>query len=329
MLLSDKIILVALGGNALITGENGCTYEEQYANLQRTSEFLLELITPENRIVITHGNGPQVGNLLLASEIARDAVPIMSLDMCVAATEGFMGSMIQQALANSLRQAGKRHNITTVISQVIVSADDNAFKHPTKPIGPFYNYEQMQKLRSEKGWHMMQDARRGYRRLVPSPKPIKIQQARIISSMISNGEIVIAVGGGGIPLARGNNGDLHTVEAVIDKDYASALLAIEIKADIFIMLTGVEKVCKGYGLSTQVTLDKLTINEAKKLLNEGQFGEGSMKPKIEAAIEFLEHAESDNSVVKKKTREVFITLPEKVVDALQGDTGTRIVTEYG
>jgi carbamate kinase len=326
MLASGKTILVALGGNALIKARDKGTYKEQHKNLQRTSEYLQGLITSENRILITHGNGPQVGNLLLASELAKEKVPPMSLDMCVAATEGFMGSMIQQTLANSLRHAGKRHNITTVITQVIVAADDIAFEHPTKPIGPIYGYSEMLNLRREKGWYMAQDTMGGYRRLVPSPKPIKIQQARIIKSMLSDGEIVIAVGGGGVPLVRGQNGDLYAVEAVIDKDYASSLLATEIEADLFVILTGVEKVCKNYGLSKQEYLDELSINEARRLLNDRQFGEGSMKPKIEAAIEFLENKGKSNTLItiQRKT-EVIITSPEKVVDAIQGQTGTRIV----
>lgn len=314
----QRTIVIALGGNSLIRANEKGTVEEQYANLLRTSEQLLELLTGENRIVITHGNGPQVGNLLLACEAARDIVPPLPLDICGAATEGLMGYMIQQTLANGLREKGLKHNITTVVTQVIVDKDDPAFKNPSKPIGPFYDLNEAQKLQQERGWEMIEDAKRGYRRVVPSPKPVKIQQARIIKSMLDANEIVVAVGGGGIPSVRESDGKLRGVEAVIDKDCASSRLAIDINADVLLILTAVEKVYRDFGRPSQKALNHLNLNEAKELLAEGHFGKGSMEPKIRAAIEFLQEGG------EKTKREVIITRPEAVTAALQGKTGTRI-----
>ncbi|MFC1955112.1 carbamate kinase [Chloroflexota bacterium] len=312
-LKEPKTYVIALGGNSILRA-NEKTIEEQYFNLQRTCKQLSGLATKGNRIVITHGNGPQVGNLLLAFELAKEAVPAMPLDVCGAATEGFMGYMIQNTLANVLREAGEKHNITTVITQVVVDDDDLAFKNPTKPIGPFYDFNEAQEFQREKGWVMTEDSTRGYRRVVPSPRPVSIQQARIIKSMLDAGEIVIAIGGGGIPGIRGGNRSLRGVEAVIDKDYASSRLSIEIDADVFLILTAVECVFRDFGLPSQQALNHLTLAEAKKLLAEGQFGTGSMAPKIEAAIIFLEERDG----------EVIITLPETAVKALGGKTGTRI-----
>jgi len=315
---NQKTIVIALGGNSILRADGKGTIEEQYSNLRQTAEQLLELLASENRIVITHGNGPQVGNLLLAIESARDIVPPMTLDICGAATQGLMGFMIQQTLANALRKRGLRHDITTVVTQVVVDKEDPAFKHPSKPIGPFYSLSEAQKLQQERGWEMIEDAKRGYRRVVPSPKPVKIQQARIIKSMLDAGEIVVAVGGGGIPSAREKDRSLRGVEAVIDKDYASSRLAIEINADILLILTAVEKVYRDFGHPYQKALDNITVNEAKQLLQEGHFGEGSMEPKIRAATEFLQEAD------ELAQREVIITLPETAIAAMQGKTGTRI-----
>jgi len=309
-----KTFVIALGGNSILRAKQKGTVDEQYSNLRQTSEQLVDLLTSENRIVITHGNGPQVGNLLLASELAEDVVPPMPLDICGAATQGYMGYMLQNIVANTLRKAGGKHNITTVISQVVVDKDDPAFKNPTKPIGPFYDLGQAEKVRREKGWVMIEDSARGYRRLVPSPRPVGIQQARIIKSMLDAGEIVIAIGGGGIPMIREGDRSLQGVTAVIDKDYASSRLAIEIDADVLFILTAVEKVFRDFGLSSQKALDHLNLSEAEELLAGGQFGTGSMEPKIKAAIEFL----------REKDGEVIISLPETAMKALLGETGTRI-----
>jgi carbamate kinase len=315
-----KTFVIALGGNCILRAGQRGTIEEQYENLQRTADQLLGLLSSGSRIVITHGNGPQVGNLLLASTMAKDTVPPMPLDICVAATEGFMGYMIQNTLANCLRQAGQPHNITTVVSQVVVDRNDPAFQSPSKPIGPFYTESEAARLRQEKGWHIIQDSARGYRRVVASPMPVSLQQARIIKSMLDAGEIVVAVGGGGIPGTREDNRNLSGVEAVIDKDYASARLAVEIHADALFFLTAVEHVYRDFAEPNQKALKELSLAEAKDLLDDGHFGKGSMEPKIQAAITFLEGPPLD----QRREREVIITLPETALAALQGKTGTRI-----
>ena len=315
-----KIFVVALGGNSIIKRSNSSiSLKEQYSNLRETCGQLIELAEGDTRLVITHGNGPQVGNLLLANELARDVVPSMTLDICGAATQGFMGYMIQQTLANRLRQAGLKHNITTIVTQVIVDSNAPDFEKPTKPIGPFYTLSEAERLRRDRGWEMIEDSARGYRRVVPSPKPIQIQEVRIIQHMLENDEIVIAVGGGGIPVVRQEDRSLRGIEAVIDKDYASSRLAIDIEADTIIFLTAVEKVFRNFGSPHQEPLDHLTVAQAKQLLGEGQFGIGSMEPKIGAAINFLEFAAESH-----QEREAIITLPETLHDALRGKTGTRI-----
>ncbi len=317
----SKTFVIALGGNSIVRAKEKGTAEEQYENLDHTAEQLLDLLSSGNRIVITHGNGPQVGNLLLADEAATNVVPPMPLDILGAQTEGYMGYMIQNTLANHLRQAGTPHNITTVMTQVIVDRNDPAFKDPSKPIGPFYDAKTAERLRQEKGWDIVEDSARGYRRVVPSPIPVKIQQARIIKSMLDSGEIVIAVGGGGIPMVREDNGNLRGVEAVIDKDYASVRLAIEIDADVLFILTAVEHVYRDFATPQQKALEKLSLAETQELLKEGHFGKGSMEPKMRAAIMFLEDTNQDSS----REREVLITLPETALKALEGKTGTRII----
>jgi carbamate kinase len=252
--------------------------------------------------------------------MAKDTVPPMPLDICVAATEGFIGYMIQNTLANCLRQAEQPHNITTVVSQVVVDRNDPAFESPSKPIGPFYTESEAVRLRQEKGWRIIQDSARGYRRVVASPMPVSLQQARIIKSMLDAGEIVVAVGGGGIPGTREDNRNLSGVEAVIDKDYASARLATEIHADVLFFLTAVEYAYRDFSKPHQKALKNLSVAEAEALLNDGHFGKGSMEPKIRAAIMFLEEDPLD----QRPEREVIITLPETALPALQGKTGTRI-----
>ena len=315
-----RTFVIALGGNSILRVKEKGTAKQQYENLDRTAEQLLDLLSTGNRVVITHGNGPQVGNLLLADEAAKNVVPPMPLDVLGAQTEGYMGYMIQNTLANHLRKVGAPHNITTVMTQVIVGRNDPAFKNPSKPIGPFYNAGEAERLRKEKGWDIVEDSARGYRRIVPSPMPKNIQQARIIQSMLDAGEIVIAVGGGGIPVVRDENRNLRGVEAVIDKDYASAHMAIEINADVLFILTAVEHVYRDYATPRQKALENLSLAEAKRLLKEGHFGKGSMEPKIRAAIMFLEATHQNPS----REREVIITLAETALRALKGKTGTRI-----
>ena len=315
--IRPKTYVIALGGNAILRAGQKGTVEEQFDNLRQTGRQLVSLLGGHNHIVITHGNGPQVGNLLLAVESARD-IPPLSLDACSAATQGFMGYMIQQALSNCLRELGLTHNITTVVTQVIVNQHDPAFRRPSKPIGPFYSSGQAGRLKESKGWQMVNDSDRGYRRVVPSPEPLEIQQARIIKSMLDAGEIVIAVGGGGVPVIRRPDNSLRGVEAVIDKDLASARLAMDIGADVLLILTAVETVFANFGKPSQKPLRKITDSEAGILLKEGQFGAGSMEPKIIASLKFL------RSTPAGRYREVIITAPEKALDALAGITGTKI-----
>jgi len=315
-----RTYVVALGGNAILRAGQKGTVEEQLHNLNQTGRQLFELLGSRNRIVITHGSGPQVGNLLLALEEAKE-IPSMSLDACGAAIQGFMGYMIQQAVANCLREKGVAHNITTVISQVIVDENDPAFRHPKKPIGPFYTLKEAIRLQKERGWHMIKDASHGYRRVVASPEPLEIQQARIIRNMLDAGEMVIAVGGGGIPVIRNPDNSLRGVEAVIDKDLASARLGIDIDADVLLILTAVENVFVDFGSPSQKPLHHITTTEVEALLEEGQFGIGSMEPKIRASIKFLK------GTPRRYNREVIITEPEKAMEALKGEAGTRIVLE--
>jgi carbamate kinase len=315
-----RTYIVALGGNAILKPGQKGTVEEQLHNLQQTGMQLLKLLGGHNRIVITHGNGPQVGNLFLALEKAKE-IPSMSLDVCGAATQGFMGDMIQLAVANCLRESGVTHNITTVISQVIVDKNDPAFRNPKKPIGPYYTFKEAMQLERERGWQMIKEATRGYRRVVASPEPLEIQQARIIKSMLDAGEIVIAIGGGGIPVIRNPDNSLHGVEAVIDKDLASARLGVDIDADVLLILTAVENVFIDFGRPSQKPLHLISVTEAEALLEEGQFGIGSMEPKIRASLKFLK------STPKRYNREVIITAPERAIEALIGEAGTRIVLD--
>ncbi len=317
---NTKTFVIALGGNSILRTKEKGTPGEQYKNLDRTAEQLLDLLRSGNRVVITHGNGPQVGNLLLAGEAAADTVPPMPLDILGAQAQGYMGYMIQNTLANHLRRAGAPRNITTVVTEVIVDRGDPAFQNPSKPIGPFYDAARAEQRRKVDGWEMIEDAGRGYRRVVASPLPVEVQQSRIIRSMLNSGEIVIAAGGGGIPVVRDDKRDLHGVEAVVDKDYASARLAIEIDSDVLFILTAVEYAYSDFGGPRQKALEHLTLAEARELLAAGHFGKGSMEPKMRAAVMFLE----EDDRYPSRVREVIITLPEKAAMALEGKTGTRI-----
>ena len=314
--MNEQTIVIALGGNAILQPGQKGTAQEQMENIATACEHLTEIISSgKYRVVITHGNGPQVGNVLLQNEAASSLVPVMPLDICGAATQGTMGYMIQQTLANHLRAADLKHNITTVVTQVIVDKNDPAFDKPTKPVGPFYKKEEAQQLREERGWVIVKDSGRGYRRVVPSPKPLKIQESRIINGMLNSGEIVIAVGGGGIPVVRERNRSLRGIEAVIDKDLAAEQLSKDIDADIFMVLTDVEQVMLNYGKEDEMGIAQMTVAEAEKYLAEGQFGEGSMKPKVEAGFNF----------VKSGGDKMIITSLDKASKALQGKAGTIII----
>jgi len=314
--MREETIVVALGGNAILQPGQRGTVPEQLENVDIACRHLVKIIASgKYGIVITHGNGPQVGNILLQNDAASNLIPPMPLDVCDAATQGTMGYMIQQTLANHLRALNLPHNITTVVTQVIVDKDDPAFKKPTKPIGPFYDLTEAQKLRRDRGWVIIKDSGRGYRRVVPSPRPLKIQETRIIKNMLADSEIVIAVGGGGIPVVREADRSLRGIEAVIDKDLATARLAEDINAEVFMILTDVEQVMLNYGDVDEVGIKRMTVDEAETYLKEGQFSEGSMKPKVEAGINF----------VKATGKKTIITALNKASEALEEKAGTRII----
>jgi carbamate kinase len=312
---NKKIAVVALGGNALLLpGEKG-TIQEQFINTQKSIEGIVHCIKRGFDVVITHGNGPQVGNLLMMVELSRGKVPELPLGTCVADTEGAIGYMIQQALINRLRKECIKKCVVTILTQVIVDKDDTAFKNPTKPIGSFFSEEEARIFREEKGWSMVEDSNRGYRRVVASPNPLKIVEEESIKRLLESGEIVIAVGGGGIPVTIDKDGYLEGVDVVIDKDLASSVLARDIKANYLFMLTGVENVYLNFGKSDQKPLDTITIEEAERYMREGHFPKGSMLPKIQAAINFL----------KEGGERVFITAIDKVKESIMGQAGTKII----
>jgi len=310
-----KVAVVAIGGNSLIKDKEHQTVPDQFATTRETCVHIASMIEQGWDVVITHGNGPQVGFVLLRSELASHVLHTVPLDSCGADTQGSIGYMIQQSLYNEFLKRGMKKRAVTVVTQVVVDKDDPAFQNPTKPIGPFYTEEEAKRLAAERGWIVKDDAGRGWRRVVPSPIPREIVEQEAIKALIEQGFVVIGVGGGGIPVVRQEDGSLRGVEAVIDKDYASSLLASGIGADLFLISTAVEKVALNYGKPNQVWLDRMTLAEAKRYLSEGHFPPGSMGPKIKAIVQFLE----------KGGKEALITSPENIERALAGETGTRIV----
>lgn len=309
-----KVAVIAIGGNSLIRAGQRGTIEEQFENVIKTSEQIVKLFQAGYDVIITHGNGPQVGAQLLRSELASSQVYTQPLDVCVADTQGSMGYMLQLGVQNELAHYNINISVATIVTQVVVDKNDKGFANPNKPIGPFYSKEEADRKINELGWRMVEDAARGYRRVVASPQPLEIVELEFIKSCIEKDLIVISCGGGGIPVIR-ENSKLKGVEAVIDKDRASSLLASKLKADVFIISTDAEYVCLNYKKPNQINLEKVTLAEIKKYYNEGHFPAGNMGPKIEAAMSFLENGGG----------EVVITSPEKIVDAVQGKTGTRLV----
>jgi carbamate kinase len=307
-------VLVALGGNAILKHEEEGTAEEQLANVRSTCEKIVEIIRNGHSLAMTHGNGPQVGDILLKNEAAKNTLPQMPLDICGAESQGMLGYMLQQSMRNELEFAGMTMGATTVLTQTIVNKNDTAFAHPTKPIGPFYTAMEAAKLKREKGWTIINDAGRGYRRVVPSPKPTAIVEADSIKKLLDEGIVVIACGGGGVPVVKDDAGRLQGVDAVIDKDHCAGLFAQLISAEILLVPTDVEKVSLNYGTPKQVDLDRLTVTDAEKYLDEGHFPPGSMGPKVESAMSFL----------KAGGRSAVITSLERANDALQGKAGTEI-----
>ncbi|MDA4133071.1 MAG: carbamate kinase, partial [Thaumarchaeota archaeon] len=281
-------ILVALGGNAILQHKERGTAEEQFSNVRRACVHLVDIIEDGHHLVITHGNGPQVGDILLKDEMAKAVLPQMPLDVCGAESQGMIGYMIQRSLREELRSRGIETRIATILTETVVDPEDVAFKAPSKPIGPFYTAMEASKLKQQRGWTMVNDSGRGYRRVVPSPKPLSIVESPTIHDLVDAGVIVIAAGGGGIPVASAPDGSIKGVEAVIDKDLAASALATTVGADMLLILTDVENIFLDYGKPTARALTRLTRDECMTYLKEGQFAPGSMGPKVEAAVAFID-----------------------------------------
>jgi carbamate kinase len=315
----DRTAVIAVGGNALILDGQRGTIAEQFENARATARHVAALVADGWRVVLTHGNGPQVGFILLRSElVAEDApVPRLSLDMAVADSVGGVGYIIANSLANELGRVGLADRVVCVITQTVVDPDDPAFGHPTKPIGPAFSAAEAERLRREEGWVMVEDAGRGYRRVVASPRPKRIVEAGAIRTLVEAGYVVIACGGGGIPVVETEPGVYQGVEAVVDKDFASALLAGSLGVHTFVISTGVEKVAVRYRQPDQRFLDRMTLSEARAYLEAGEFPEGSMGPKVRAAID----------LIARGGKEVIITSPAHLEEAIAGRTGTHLVAD--
>ncbi|HOK63496.1 MAG TPA: carbamate kinase [Soehngenia sp.] len=307
-------VVVALGGNALEDKSMPSTAEAQLEVVKRTSEYIADISLAGYEIAVVHGNGPQVGRILLATEAAKDVTPPMPFDVCGAMSQGYIGYHIQQALRFALKKRGKSTPVVTVITQVVVDKDDEAFKNPTKPIGPFYTEEEAKKLAEEKGYVVKEDAGRGYRRVVPSPLPKKIVEIDTIKTLWDT-TIAVTCGGGGIPVIEKEDGSLEGIAAVIDKDLAAQRLAEDMDADILLILTEVEKVAINFNKPDQKNLDHMSVDEALKYIEEGHFAPGSMLPKVKAAVNFAK---------SKPGRKAIITSLYKAKEALDGVSGTVI-----
>ena len=310
----SKRIVIALGGNAL-----GNNPEEQLELVKNTAKAIVDLIKEGHEIMIGHGNGPQVGMINLAMEYASQEganTPTMPFPECGAMSQGYIGYHLQQAIGNELKREGINKCCVTVVTQVVVDEHDPAFKNPTKPIGSFYTKEDAEKIEKEKGYTFVEDSGRGYRRVVASPKPVEIVESNVIEKIVATGNIVITVGGGGIPVIKSNNGELKGVPAVIDKDSSSAKLAQDLAADMLIILTAVEKVAINFNKPNQKNLSSMTLEECEKYISEGHFAKGSMLPKVEACKKFVD--ESPKNAV------AIITSLEKAAEAIRGETGTTI-----
>jgi carbamate kinase len=309
-------VVVAFGGNAIMPSGGRGTMQEQRANIRRMSAELGRLLADGHRVVVTHGNGPQVGEIMLKSEMAREIVPPLTLDVGGAMSQGQIGYLLQQEIGNFLTQSGMQRSVCALVTQVVVDAADPAFDTPTKPIGRFYSADEAEKLRVERGWDMVEDAGRGYRRVVPSPKPQTIEEWPAVRSLVAADVLVIAAGGGGIPVVRRPDGTLHGVDAVIDKDLAAQKLASLVQARTLVLLTEVEAVAVNFGTPEQRALQLVELVEIKEHLRSGQFPPGSMGPKVQAAVDFIE-AGGDR---------VIITSPANLIAAVNGlATGTQIV----
>ncbi len=312
-------IVIALGGNALQANPKDTTAEAQLITAKETSQAIVDLIQEGHEVIVAHGNGPQVGQIVATYEIAayvNENNPIMPFPECGAMSQGYIGYHLQQAIREELKKRSINKEVATVITQVVVDKDDEGFKNPTKPVGSFFTEEQAQKLIQEKGYAMKEDSNRGWRRVVPSPMPVSVVEESIIRTLVDAGHVVITVGGGGIPVIDKGNGTLEGVPAVIDKDFASCKIAQLLNADTFIVLTAVEQVAINFGKPDQKNLSNLTLSDAEKYIREGHFAPGSMLPKVKAAMNFVE---------SKEGRKAIITSLEKAKEAINGLTGTTIV----
>lgn len=316
---AKPLAVVAVGGNALIRDDHHVSIPDQYEAVVETSGHLADMIEAGWNLVVTHGNGPQVGFILRRSELAAQEVSGVPIDYAVGDTQGAIGYMFQKALSNELQRRGTPRRVVSLVTQTCVSPGDPAFDHPTKPVGAFLDEATARHREAQLGWTLMEDAGRGWRRTVPSPKPLEIVESDVIATLLAQGVVVVACGGGGIPVVRDEAGQLRGVEAVIDKDLASALLASQLGADLLMIPTGVEQVAVNFGTPQQRWLDRLTRAEARALIREGQFGAGSMLPKVEAILQFVDASGLDGHAGKG-----LITSPAAIGRALGHHTGTWI-----
>lgn len=310
-----KKLVIALGGNALQEAGKPATAQAQLEVVEKTSEYIADIVERGYEVIVAHGNGPQVGRIVIQNEVASASTPAMPFDVCGAMSQGMIGYHIQQGLSKVLRHRGINKNVVTVVTQVVVDKDDPKFKAPSKPIGPFYTEEEAKAIAEEKGYTMKEDAGRGWRRVVASPLPVEIVELDAVKTLNDAGFVVVTVGGGGIPVIRNDAGDLEGVAAVIDKDLASEKLARDMDADALVILTAVEKVSINFKKPDQKDLDRMSAAEAKQYIKEGHFAPGSMLPKIEAALNFVE---------SKPGHIAIITSLDKAVDAIEGRAGTTI-----
>jgi carbamate kinase len=308
------LAVVAFGGNALLRPEDDGSTAQQLDRARQAVRMLIPILGKGYELIVVHGNGPQVGNILMQAEAGADRIPPQTLDVCVAQSEGSIGFLLELAFDNELPRAGFRKQVVTIMTQVEVDAADPAFQRPSKPIGPFFTKEKAELMQKTAGVTMIEDAGRGWRKVVASPRPRAVRGVEVAAALINRGHIVIAAGGGGIPVVVTDEGEVRGVEAVIDKDYAASMLAASLSANLFIVLTGVDRVSKDFGKPTETQLAEIDVATARRLLAEGQFPAGSMGPKIDAAIRFVEAGGS----------EVLVTRAESLAQALEGKTGTYI-----
>ncbi len=310
------LVVIAIGGNSLISDSEHMSVVDQYYTAGETASHIAPIVNAGNRVVVTHGNGPQVGFILMRSELARDVLHQVPLANCVADTQGSIGMQIAQTLQNAFESLGSEQQVAAVVTQVRVDPEDPNFDNPSKPIGPFMSEEEARQHAEDDGWAVAEDSNRGWRRVVPSPTPLEILEMPVIRSLVENDTIVVAAGGGGVPVIRKPDGSLRPRPAVIDKDAASCLLALELGAETLVFSTDVDKVALNFGTPEHTDIDRMTAKECRRYLDDGHFAPGSMRPKIEAALAFLEGG----------GKEAIVTQPHHLEEAMRGGQGTHIVS---